>query len=673
MALDTEKDLYIKEKFKKDELISKKANDVFNNFFGGKIEMESNKIEDINEAKDKKINRKQILSIVATLMIVFLGVNVYAISQGYNNVFFLIKDLSTKDEISGKSELFKDQDITISYETIEIAEGLAVQFNRFVVKDNEATLFMKIDQREDFELDKKITQVEILNEDDNSQLVTETIKDDDKGTYTKEIKIAFFDNNIEKLKVNINSQEECLAVIEIDLKNKEIIVLSNSYKEIEKISEIELKEALSNYAVLNSYEDRKEIINQYDVVPTKEQYINYDLVECAIEYIYSKEANTTNIDFSLEKVNAVIKEITGMELNSPLDMQDGFYYYDEENKKYDHDIGDSNNAALCLNITDISYEDGIYTVDYQYCYPGETDYLDNKMDKLPVYEETLQFKLNENYVYTEYCIVSDIYNLKSKKIKENSATTSVETTNEELVSLNNNEYDKLENLAIEYRLSSKVRNYKDFNYDLDSDGKIDKITIRKDKNDEEGRNYKFELNGIEFAENCFSPEIYIVDLNENDKSIEVIIFDQGPSDDLEYSIYVKNGNTMKLIETIGGQDLILDGNGNFKVKSILTAGITPDVYDIVYNFNANKITSKNNDFDKEAYYSTYGLFYITKTLDNIEKFQHGEVDTLEDAGIKEISTDISFKIKYFIDATKAVIDYNGTEYYLLSYQGNFAD
>lgn len=671
IILDNEKDIFIKEILKKDELISKKADDVFNNFLEGEIKMESNKIKDINEAKDKKINRKQILSIVATLMIVFLGVNVYAISQGYDNVFFMIKDLSTKGEISGKSEILKDQDITISYEPIEIAEGLAVQFNRFVVKDSEATLFMKVDQSENLELDKKVTQVEISNEDDNSQLVTETIKEGDKGSYTKEIKIAFFDNNIKKLKVNINSQKECLAVIEIDLNNREIIVLSNSYKEIEKISEIELKEALSNYAVLNSYEDMKEMINQYDVIPTKEQYVNYNLVECAIEYIYSKEANTSNIDFSLEKVNSVIKEITGMDLNSSLDMQDGFYYYDEENKKYDNDAGDGGTSALCLNITDISYEDGIYTVDYQYCYPGEADYLENNIDKLPVYEATLQFKLNDNYVYTEYCIVSDIYNLKSKKVKENSA--SVETTNEEVVSSNSNEYDKLENLAIEYRLSSKIRNYKDFNYDLDGDGNIDKITIRKDKNDEEGRNYKFELNGIEFAENSFSPEIYIVDLNENDKNLEVIIFDIGASDDLEYSIYVKKNDGMELLEIINGQDLILDGNGNFKVKTILTSGITPDVYNKIYNFNNNSITYKNDDFDMNLEYSTYGFCFITKDLANRERYQNGQVSTLEAAEIYELSPNASFKIKSFIDDISAVIEYNGSEYYLLSYQGNFAD
>ena len=664
--MDNEKDLYIKEMFKKDELISKKADDVFNNFLEGK--MESEKVTNINESKDKKINRKKILSIVATLVIVFLGVNVYAITKGYDNVFFMIKDLTAKNRIEGKSEILKDQDMTISYEPIEIAKGVSVQFNRFVVKDNEATLFMKIDQDEMIEVNKKVTQVEISNGDDNSQLITKEIEDF-LGSNTEEFNISFFDNNIEKLKVTINSQKECLAIMEIDLNTREILVLSNSYEEIEKISEIKLKEVLGKYAVLNFYEDMKDVIDsQYDNMPNKKEYINYDLLECAIEYISDKEKNQINIDYSLEKVNTVIKEITGMELNEPLDIIDDFYYYDEANKKYTSDPGDGGTNALCLNITDISYEDGIYTVEYQYCYPDEDDYLKNNIDKLPLFESTIQLKLNTDYEYTEFCIVSDIYNMKSKKIKENSSNITEDST-----SSNINEYITLEDAAIEYRLSVNILNYKDFNYDLDGDGKIDKITIRKDKSDTIKNNYLFELNGEVFTENNYFPEIYVVDLDKTDGKLEIIIFDVGPSDDLEYSIYTKNSDGMKLVETIRGNDLVLNGNGNFKIKTILTAQIGPDIYDKTYNFSNNKITSKYNNIDKSAEYSACGMIYITKNLDNRNKWYDGEVDSLEDAEIYEFKEGEKFKVKSFISDTVAVIEYNGSEYYLLSYQGNFAD
>ena len=38
-ALDNQRDFYIKEKFEQDDLISKKAEDVFNNFFKGEMKM----------------------------------------------------------------------------------------------------------------------------------------------------------------------------------------------------------------------------------------------------------------------------------------------------------------------------------------------------------------------------------------------------------------------------------------------------------------------------------------------------------------------------------------------------------------------------------------------------------------------------------------------------------
>lgn len=187
-------------------------------------------------------------------VVVFLGANVYAVTQGYENIFFMIKNMSTTEKVTGKEEILKDQDITISYNTIEIAKGVFVQFNRFTVKDNKATLFMLVDEV-GVPSDEKVSLVEVENEDDNTQLATKTLKDSISISDEEEIDIGFFNDNIKKLKVTIYSSTEKLAVMRIDLINREIVILSNSYNELEKISEIELKEVLSKYAILNSYED----------------------------------------------------------------------------------------------------------------------------------------------------------------------------------------------------------------------------------------------------------------------------------------------------------------------------------------------------------------------------------------------------------------------------------
>ena len=154
IVLDNEKDIFIKKMLKEDELISKKAEDIFNNFLEGEMKIKDEKVVNIEESKDKKSNRKKILSMVATLVIVFLGANVYAVTKGYNNIFFMIKDLSTKT-ISEKDEILKDQDTTISYEPIEIAKGIKVQFNKFVVKDNKAKLQFHLKMKKQNLIQKK--------------------------------------------------------------------------------------------------------------------------------------------------------------------------------------------------------------------------------------------------------------------------------------------------------------------------------------------------------------------------------------------------------------------------------------------------------------------------------------------------------------------------------------
>lgn len=698
ITLDNEKDFYIKQMLKKDELISKKAEDVFNDFLEDKIKMKdknTEKVVDLNKTKEKRFESKKILSIVATLVIVFLGANVYAATQGYNNIFFMIKNLANTGTISGKNEILKDQDITISYEPIEIAKGITVQFNRFLVKDNKAKLIMKIDQEES---DKKISQVEVMNGHDDSQLVTSSIEGDFVQT-TEEIEIGFFNNNINLLKININAKKENLAIIQIDLEKREITVLSNSYKEIEKISEIELKKALGRYAMLNLYEDMNESNEEYENKQTKKQYINYNLLCCAIEYISQKEitenSNQETIDYTTEKVHKAIKEMTGIEIKNYLDLpKESFFYYSENSKKYECEAGDATTSALCLNIVDISYEDGIYSADYQYCYPSESDYIESKIDELQVYESSLQFKLNDDYKYAKFCIVNNIYELKSnevikKKDTENSyeninITNTIDTnntvnTNNTIIIEETDEYMDLNTMTIEYRDSDKIKNYKSFNYDLDGDGIIDKVTIINDT-DNYG-NYMFDLNGITFAENNMHPEIHIVDLNKNDSTIEVIIYDEGPSDDPEYSIYSKNENQMKLIAQIPGSNMVLNNNGNFKVKSIITADIIPNVYDTLYNFKDNKITSEENNLNKEQEYYSLGWNYITKDLSNIDKYfsyilKKPEIDQNEafnKTGIVLLGPNDIFKIKSFIDESKAIVEYKGEEYYLISYQSNFAD
>ena len=79
----------------------------------------------MEEKKQTKIkfNTAVILIIIGVILLGGFCANVYASTNGYGNVFFLIKYIITgeKLQISDRNDIFSDRDITISYESIEYA------------------------------------------------------------------------------------------------------------------------------------------------------------------------------------------------------------------------------------------------------------------------------------------------------------------------------------------------------------------------------------------------------------------------------------------------------------------------------------------------------------------------------------------------------------------------
>ena len=95
--------------------------------------MEEN-IKTNESSNDKKVKvtskKKKVMIIVAVCLILFLSANVFAATQGYNNIFFIIKSLVSNDtEVTDRNVILSDRDITISYQPIEVAEGLEIQIN----------------------------------------------------------------------------------------------------------------------------------------------------------------------------------------------------------------------------------------------------------------------------------------------------------------------------------------------------------------------------------------------------------------------------------------------------------------------------------------------------------------------------------------------------------------
>jgi hypothetical protein len=113
-----------------------------------RIEKQNNlENKDSNNLK-KNTKWKKVLIIIVCLIAITGAANVYATTNGFGNVFFLIKYLVTGDKevIAGRDAILSDKDITISYETIKLTENVGMQIRNFKAKDNDAVLTIAINE-----------------------------------------------------------------------------------------------------------------------------------------------------------------------------------------------------------------------------------------------------------------------------------------------------------------------------------------------------------------------------------------------------------------------------------------------------------------------------------------------------------------------------------------------
>ena len=420
---DNEKDIFIKKEFQKDNLISKKVDNLFQDFFEGKIDMEEKDEKVINfaEKKDKHKNKlpkmKKILSTVASVMIIFLAVNVYAASRGYNNIFFMIRNLITPKDtyISGKDNILVDKDITISYEPILLDDGITLSVNRFVVKDSKASLFVTISEKEN---SKGIYELIITDKDGSDygkELSDYFLDEKEEKEYSEQIEINLkgYNDNIDVLRLYALRDDMAFAELQLNLSEKTIDIISNGiHSEMEKLSEIELKETLGKYVMVNYYNDV--IINDPNCPKIGlEKYINSVMTDLAIEFI---KDNGNSSKYSLEKVNKFLEELCGRTDNTPLINKSNFLEYNNNKKEYEVIPTDSGVSGMCININNIEYKNNIYCVTFTYCYPlDNAEPLDKQMSELDIFETTFNLKVNENYKYAKYQI-QDVYNIKSNLV-----------------------------------------------------------------------------------------------------------------------------------------------------------------------------------------------------------------------------------------------------------------
>lgn len=251
----SEQDLYIKKKLKEDKFISKKADDVFKNFFKG--DMNNSQLDmkvDVNQvvteekvSKNKWLKYKKWLSLAACVVILLGSANAYATYNGYENVFFLVKYLITgeNEKVEGKENILLDKDITISYENINITENISMKVTNLRIQDGKAKLYLYISEKE-LETDKNRVPLkyEVWDENNNRLCSQVSSKEDRNSGYTEELNLENYKLEDKKIILKVyQANSELLLNAVIDLEHK-TIEIEGEQEAIKKVSEIELKEYL---------------------------------------------------------------------------------------------------------------------------------------------------------------------------------------------------------------------------------------------------------------------------------------------------------------------------------------------------------------------------------------------------------------------------------------------
>ena len=321
-------DSKIKQFITKDKHISNKANNTFDDFIE-KIqndEIEQNEHTLNQYQKNNKtsyfVKFKKFVAIAASLVIVIFTSNAYARTQGYDNIFFLIKDLVTKEEKGGE-EIFSDRDIVISYKSIQITDEIELQINELQVKEKKAKLYLLVKELND-NTDSPLNY-RLYNDEQQEMYNSISSKKENEKIYTEVLNLKNYKDSTNIIKMEIyNKSKVLLKTITIDLTKKTIEARTEN-QVVKKISQIELNKFLKQETeklympkelkdkqiiILDTfdifYSNGKYIAKYLYMMPTDDEF-NKDEVEQTT--IYTNTIEFTSNDNSFTKIKIEKSEI----------------------------------------------------------------------------------------------------------------------------------------------------------------------------------------------------------------------------------------------------------------------------------------------------------------------------------------------------------------------------
>lgn len=329
-------DIRIRQFITKDKKISDKVNNTFDNFIEkvqkDEVLQQEQRQEYQKEQRTeqyKEYNRpnyfmkfKKLMTVAASLVLVVVASNVYARTQGYDNIFFLIKDLVTKEEKGGE-EIFSDRDIVVSYKPIQITDEIELQINELQIKDNKAKLFLlvkELKENSDTPLNYKI-----YNDENQEMYNSVSNKKENEKIYTEVLNLKNYKDTTNIIKIEIyNKNKTLLKTITMDLTKKTIEARTEN-QVVKKISQIELNKFLKQETekLYTSKELKNKqiiILDTYDIfysngkyiakflymMPTDEEFEKDKVEETAI---YTNTIEFTSSDDGFTKIKIEKEEI----------------------------------------------------------------------------------------------------------------------------------------------------------------------------------------------------------------------------------------------------------------------------------------------------------------------------------------------------------------------------
>ena len=205
------------------------------------------------------------------------------------------------------------------------------------------------------------------------------------------------------------------------------------------------------------------------------------------------------------------------------------------------------------------------------------------------------------------------------------------------------EFYKLEDISLDYAKAKTLEDAVEFSYDLDGDLIKDKISFYK-KSDFV---YAVKLNDVEVLVNEYDPEIYIVDLNESDNTLEVVLYDGGPSGDPHYTVYSKKGNSLESLYDKKGDLLKCDMKGTVLVDDSSFEDFSPLLYFEYMYINDGVVDNKEIDLETISDIEfKNNKFYFSLDYANKEKIDVIDYNPtrLSEIDIEQLSDNISFRI-----------------------------